>query len=214
MGEPEGDPGFRQRPKQSRSHQTYRSILEAAAELFADRGYEQTTTHQVAVKAGVSVGALYRYFSDKESILLEIYKQECQCLRDRILGEFSLADLIQKDIPELVRRIIALAFKIYSERPGLRRVLSQQSRQIESLAELRRAQEEEVHKAVREIFKAAPEVRIPDVEVGAYLTSLFIESLIEDTVLHRSGELEFDEQRILEGAVDFILSYVQRKPGG
>ena len=58
----------RRKPKQRRGIQTYEAILESAAHLFARAGYDATTTHQVAARAGVSVGTLYRYFADKRAI--------------------------------------------------------------------------------------------------------------------------------------------------
>ena len=198
----------RHQPKQSRSVETWNSILEAAAILLADKGYEQTTTHQIASQAGVSVGALYRYFSDKQAILEELYKQEILGLRNRLLEEFSLADLVGQDVRQLVRKTMALAFRIYSERPGLRRVLGEQSRKLPVLAELRRNQEAEVHRAVQQILSTAPGVRLPDPEISAYVVSLFIESLIDDHVLHGRGGARFEDGRVIEAATDFIMRYV------
>ncbi len=201
--------GPRHQPKQTRSQETWNSILEAATALFAEKGYEQTTTHQIASQAGVSVGALYRYFSDKQAILKELYGQEITGLRNRLLEEFSLADLVGQDVRQLVRKTMALAFRIYSERPGLRRVLGEQSRKIPELAELRRNQEAEVDRAVLQILSTAPGVRLPDPEVSAYLVSLFIESLIDDHVLHGNrGEARFEDNRVIDAATDFIMRYV------
>ena len=198
----------RHQPKQTRSQETWNSILEAASALFADKGYEQTTTHQIASQAGVSVGALYRYFSDKQAILKELYGQEITGLRTRLLEEFSLADLVGQDVRQLVRKTMALAFRIYSERPGLRRVLKEQSRKIPELVELRQSQESEVHRAVLQILSTAPGVRLPDPEVSSYLVSLFIESLIDDQVLYGRGDVRFEDSRVIDAATDFIMRYV------
>lgn len=206
--EPSGGSGSRHQPKQSRSQETWNSILEAAVTLFSEKGYEQTTTHQIAGQAGVSVGALYRYFSDKRAILKELYGQEITGLRTRLLEEFSLADLVGQDVRQLVRKTMTLAFRIYSERPGLRRVLGEQSRKIPELAELRRNQEAEVNRAVLQILSTAPGVRLPDPEVSAYLVSLFIESLIDDHVLYGRGHVRFEGSRVIEAATDFIMRYV------
>jgi AcrR family transcriptional regulator len=58
-------------------------ITEAAVELFATRGYYNTTILDVAKKAGVSSGLIYRYVNDKEDVLqlallsvLERYREE------------------------------------------------------------------------------------------------------------------------------------------
>jgi AcrR family transcriptional regulator len=50
-------------------------ILEAAAGLFAAHGYVSTTLDDVAAVAGFSKGAVYYYFEDKESLLLEVLKR-------------------------------------------------------------------------------------------------------------------------------------------
>jgi AcrR family transcriptional regulator len=210
MGSNNGTEGseHRHQPKQSRSVETFNSILEAAADLFEQRGYGQTTTHQIAAEAGVSVGALYRYFEDKQAVIKELYQRETSRLRQRVLEEINSAELVGQDIPVLVQSTLALAFSIYSERPGLRRVLSEQARKIPELVELRRSQEEQMHQTVRQILGVAPGVRLPDLEVGAYLVCLFMESLIDDYLLYRQGASKFDQERIVAAAADFIMRYV------
>ncbi len=195
-------------PKQSRSQETFKSIREAAANLFEAKGYEQTTTHQIAGEAGVSVGALYRYFADKKAIVKELYQREISDLRTMVLSEFSITDLVGHDMGKLVRKTVALAFKVYSQRPGLRRVLGEQSRKIPELQAIRRAQESEVHQAVCQILAVVPSVKLPDPEVGAYLVMLFLDSLLEDYILYSRQENEFDKDRIIDAATDFILRYV------
>lgn len=201
----------RRKPKQLRGVETRKSILEAAMALFAERGYQQATTHQIARQAGVSVGALYRYFSDKEDILKEIYKQEVTALRTRILEGFSVVDVVTKDARELVRTAIGLAFSIYSERPALWRVLLEQSRRIPELAAIRRRQEIELYQTVQQILRSVPNVRLADIEASAYMISLFLESFILDYILYRREHVELGDERIINVSVDFIMHYVLNK---
>jgi len=195
-------------PRQSRGVETRNSILEAAMALLAERGYEGTTTHQIARRAGTSVGALYRYFSGKEAILQEIYRMEVSGLRTRILEGFSVVDVVTKDASELVRTAMRLAFSTYAERPALWRVLLEQSRKVPELAEIRQSQEAELYQTVQQILSSAPNVRLPDVEAGAYLISVFLESLILDYILYRRDRLAFGDDRVIDVAVDFIMHYV------
>lgn len=51
-----------------------RRLFDAAVGLIAERGYEATTLRDVADRAGVSVGLLYRYFPSKRSIVLALYE--------------------------------------------------------------------------------------------------------------------------------------------
>ena len=50
-------------------------ILEAAAEFFASHGYVNSTLDDVAALAGFTKGAVYYYFKDKESLLVEVLKR-------------------------------------------------------------------------------------------------------------------------------------------
>lgn len=50
-------------------------IIKAATELFAQKGFHATSTHQVAKLAGVSEGIIFYYFKTKEEILLEIFDE-------------------------------------------------------------------------------------------------------------------------------------------
>jgi AcrR family transcriptional regulator len=47
-------------------------ILEAAARVFAQKGYHAATTKEIAAQAGVSEGTIYNYFRSKEDLLLSI----------------------------------------------------------------------------------------------------------------------------------------------
>ena len=56
-----------------KARRTRERILEAALELFAERGYEATTMRDVAREAGASLGLAYRYFASKEEFALALY---------------------------------------------------------------------------------------------------------------------------------------------
>ena len=55
--------------RQARSLATVEVILDAAGLLLVDEGYEQTTTNRIAERAGVSIGSLYQYFPNRESVV-------------------------------------------------------------------------------------------------------------------------------------------------
>lgn len=50
-------------------------ILDAALELFRDRGFDATTMREIAETAGVATGAAYYYFDSKDAIVLAFYDQ-------------------------------------------------------------------------------------------------------------------------------------------
>src|SRR5437764_11609503 len=58
--------------KQVRAAQTYQRLLDAAQVVFARRGFDGAQTPEIAREAGVSTGALYRYFDDKRQVFVEM----------------------------------------------------------------------------------------------------------------------------------------------
>jgi len=67
-------------PKQARSKAMVEAIIESATRILCDDDSKIFTTNTVADKAGVSVGSLYQYFSNKEAILSEIGRRHRQQL--------------------------------------------------------------------------------------------------------------------------------------
>ncbi|MEV4439936.1 TetR family transcriptional regulator [Streptomyces sp. NPDC049577] len=51
---------------------TRRCLVEAAAELFAERGYDRTTVRAIADRAGVNQALLFRYFGSKTALFGEV----------------------------------------------------------------------------------------------------------------------------------------------
>lgn len=51
-----------------------RDILEAAVEVFAEKGFHDTKIHTIADRAGIATGTVYLYFGNKENILLRIFE--------------------------------------------------------------------------------------------------------------------------------------------
>ena len=63
---------LRKKPKQKRSKLMVDNILEASIRVLKHHPYQQFTTNRVAEAAGISIGSLYQYFPNKQSILLEL----------------------------------------------------------------------------------------------------------------------------------------------
>lgn len=76
----------RKTPSQQRSRFTYDTILEAAARVFDHEGMA-ATTNRIAEVAGVSIGSLYQYFPNKQTILHELALRHL----DRAEAEFAAA---------------------------------------------------------------------------------------------------------------------------
>ena len=77
---------------QERAQITYVSILEAAARLFPRLGFDATQMADIAAEAGISTGAVYRYFEDKRQVFLEMAEFEIGKIRGDIEGRLAALD--------------------------------------------------------------------------------------------------------------------------
>lgn len=81
---------LRRTPVQERSAARVQRMLDAAAALLDEVGYEATTTSLIAARAGVSVGSLYQFFPDRQAVLralaLRSFDRFSQLLADRVAG--------------------------------------------------------------------------------------------------------------------------------
>ena len=53
---------------------TRQRLIRTALELFTTRGYHDTTTAQIAKKAGIAEGTIYRHFASKQQLVNELYR--------------------------------------------------------------------------------------------------------------------------------------------
>src|SRR5438045_8555229 len=61
-------------------------ILDAALVCFGQRGFHQTSMHDISAEAGISVGLIYRYFANKEAVISAMadrHKSEIQEVLER-----------------------------------------------------------------------------------------------------------------------------------
>ncbi|MNJ99811.1 transcriptional regulator BetI [compost metagenome] len=61
-------------PTQERSRQTVATILDACSRLLISEGFYSITTDKIAKEAGVSIGSLYQFFGNKESVVQAVVK--------------------------------------------------------------------------------------------------------------------------------------------
>src|SRR2546421_12466657 len=98
--------GLRERNKA----RTRRGIADAAARLFAERGYEQVAVSEVAREAEVSEQTVYNYFQTKEQLVIdldqEIQDELCRLIRTRAPGTTPAAAVrdVVLDAVEGIRR--------------------------------------------------------------------------------------------------------------
>ncbi len=75
---------------QDRQRDKREAILAAALELFAERGFHGTVVPDVAERAGVGAGTLYRYFESKEALVNALFQKWKGALLGILLNDFPM----------------------------------------------------------------------------------------------------------------------------
>ena len=78
---------IRNEPVQARSTARLAALLDAAAQVVHEIGYERLTTAMVAERAGASIGTVYRYFPDRIAVLQSLAARNAERMTDRVLAE-------------------------------------------------------------------------------------------------------------------------------
>lgn len=108
----------RRKPLQDRSIARASQIMDVTAELMEKVGFNDLTTILIAKELGISVGSLYHYFPNKQSILRAIAKnwlQEWALLLDKI----DALPLEQMSIESLVDTLLESFVALYREQRGI-----------------------------------------------------------------------------------------------
>jgi AcrR family transcriptional regulator len=103
-------------PTQDRSSQRVKSMLQAAAGLIAEVGYEKMTMTGIAERAETSVGSLYQYFPDKETIAQALFEQLGQEMQERWTPLFETIPHLQPS--EIASRLVRLLHSSIDEHPA------------------------------------------------------------------------------------------------
>ncbi|MFI0465594.1 MULTISPECIES: TetR/AcrR family transcriptional regulator [Saccharopolyspora] len=81
-----------------RSAARRKAITQAAATLFAERGFENTSAAEIAKAAGVSSGSVFYYFADKRAVFRSVFEQDLPASRELVrrgtAGEDPVASIL------------------------------------------------------------------------------------------------------------------------
>ncbi|MFE7126498.1 TetR family transcriptional regulator [Streptomyces sp. NPDC057617] len=118
-GEPSAD-GLRRVPVQQRSTERLARILDACAELLDETGYERLSTRAVAVRAGVPIGSVYRFFDNKRAMADALARRNL----DRYAGRVTerLAPLDARDWRAAIDAVLDEYLAMRRTVPGFGRV--------------------------------------------------------------------------------------------
>jgi TetR/AcrR family transcriptional regulator, repressor of fatR-cypB operon len=85
------------------------AILAAALDLFVERGFYGTAVPEIADKAGVGAGTIYRYFVSKEALVNALFRQEKQRFAERVMVDFPQSTIARELFKQLWHRMARYA---------------------------------------------------------------------------------------------------------
>jgi len=100
-------PTSRQRRKDARPQE----LLDAALDLFVERGFAATRSEDVAARAGVSKGTLYLYYPSKEELLKEV-------IRHHVVNQIAEGTQIIREFEGSTPELLVLVLRLWWERIG------------------------------------------------------------------------------------------------
>jgi AcrR family transcriptional regulator len=117
------EPTVRTTAQQRRSQATFDSILASAGALFDEIGVEATTMDAIARRAGVSIGAVYRFFENRDAVVATLALRCSEHIQDAALPQFS-EESLQRDADAVITDFLAAFRQVLDALPGARGLLS------------------------------------------------------------------------------------------
>ena len=84
------------------------AIMEAALDLFTERGFHGAPTSLIAERAGVGVGTIYRYFENKEELIRSIYEELHLRYHERFTISFEDGVPLQERLTLVLVQLLAI----------------------------------------------------------------------------------------------------------
>lgn len=106
--------------KAKKSEETRFRILESALTIFRERGFDQATMREIAVRAGVATGAAYYYFDSKDAIVMAFYERSQAEMHPAIESALDAAGTLEARL----RAIIEAKFAYFAPNRKLLGALS------------------------------------------------------------------------------------------
>jgi AcrR family transcriptional regulator len=193
----------KKQPGQARARVMVEALLDSTARILASGGYAALTTNRVAEVAGVSIGSVYEYFPNKQSLVAatltrairEIVAEVSVSLRTAL----ALEDQPRAGIDYWMRAMMSALEK----RGDVLRVALREVPFLWEIPEVRDLSKSLQHIAVEGRRKSEGVVRFDDPEASTYLLMTMTWAAILQTVLYRPPQLS--RERLTGTLVDMVL---------
>jgi AcrR family transcriptional regulator len=203
-----GGPPILKEPLQKRSRETRAKIVKAATEVFTELGFDETTTHLIAERAGLSVGGMYAHFRNKEELFLHILEKRSQDIYQetkRCLEEINSRDL---PLEEGLEYYITTMYKAHIRHGRLNVEMDKFTRMNPAAYDIHETWEnEEIREAVGWLKGYGRTINVDDME-----TALVVVGRATHEVFHYlyKNRHQVDEQKVLGSLILMFQRFLGR----
>jgi AcrR family transcriptional regulator len=198
------------REREARTH----LILDGAERLFVEKGYLETSIHDIAEAADFSRTSVYQYFSSKEEIYLRVLDRYGDLLTERVRRATAGASAA----PEKIRRFLEEFRLINREKPNFFSLYFIQRQQVEPRlsAELRaqlNGKRRKLENVFRDFYREGIERgEVRDISVKD-ASNLFFAQITGMMLLHEyyGDEFEVTLDEHLDKSLELYLEFVEKR---
>jgi AcrR family transcriptional regulator len=184
-------------PRQKRSRESLRRLLDAVEAVLDKHGLEGATVARIAVAADLSPGNVYRRFPDKDALMRAVFSRATEVNKEELARKVDEEPLRKLGIRVFVQHWITAMLKAYRTRTGLMRATVLYAQQYEHTEFVRRQRDLEVQnfkKLVKTILIWKKEIRHPDPEYAVSYGILTVAFTLRELIL-------FDQAKAFEHAI-------------
>ncbi len=207
---PQPSPDVRS-PRQARSRASYRRLLEAARAVLADKSFDEATVAEIAERAGLTVGAFYARFADKDALLHHLEATIFERTRLDVARMSERAASGRASAAELLTELLTAHARLYRENRAVVRALVVRSHVDGALRDrLRELNRENFGKVARALEKTG-RIDHPEPRLALEFALYSERSILREAVLFAEGwgkERRWSEARIVAETVRLILRYL------
>lgn len=201
-------PQPRRMPRQARSRALVEAILEATARVLAERGYAGTNTNLIAERAGVSVGSVYQYFPNKDSLITALHERHAAEIHAAL--ESVLAAAQPRGLRGHLAAIVHAWLAAHQVEPELHRVLEKEFPFFDAPVQNSPA-DQGIYKRIRQLLEDhRHEVAPCDLDLATWVVLQTVESLIHAAVITPSAQHPVAAVEL--AIVDMLSKYLCKMP--
>lgn len=178
-------------------------LINAALALFMRKGIHATTTRDIALRAGISEGTIYRHFESKEELARIVYEQNLDALWRFLRRDLRNTNGAEEMLRAYIRGFFAFArkyqrrysFVIAAHQTELKKVSRRNMKPLRMLVKiLRIGQNENCFRAMNPHLAAA----------------MLIGTVVQTIFYMKSGQIPVNYQRVVDETTEACLRIVKR----